>query len=86
MKRQSAITLSVDDKITDSRLQQIQRVRYEIYSEELQLSVAGLDHERKLLIDVMDRPAIHITAYSRETLAGAVRLNVNAVPMASPGH
>lgn len=64
----------------EADLEQIQRLRYQVYYKEMGLSLSGMDHARELLTDPLDVSAIHITAELGSDLVGAVRLNLNTVP------
>ena len=61
-------------------LEEIQKLRYQVYCKELQIALPGVDHQREMLPDSLDIPAIHITARIDYDLVGAVRLNLNTVP------
>jgi predicted GNAT family N-acyltransferase len=61
-------------------LEEIQKLRYQVYFKELQIDLPGVDHQRETLPDSLDVPAIHIAARIDSDLVGAVRLNLNTVP------
>lgn len=62
-------------------LEEIQKLRYQVYFKELRIDLPGADHQRETLPDALDLPAIHIGARIGSDLVGAVRLNLNTVPV-----
>ena len=60
---------------TDEELQQVFRLRYDVYVEELGATMAHADHHAKALHDEWDTTADIIGAWHNDELVGCVRLN-----------
>jgi predicted GNAT family N-acyltransferase len=60
---------------TEEELKEIYRFRYEIYVEELGYKLAYTDHERKVIVDPLDKTARIIGAFEEGKVVGTIRLN-----------
>lgn len=72
--------LTIHRASTIGEIVKIQMFRYQVYAAEMGMDLPGIDHQRRILADPLDRDATHIYAKAGENLAGSVRLNWNVVP------
>src|SRR5262245_59286827 len=80
MKRKSKTedrTMAIEIRLaqTEEELEAIYRFRYEIYVEELGYELAYTDHERKVIVDPLDKTARIIGAFEDGKVVGTIRLN-----------
>src|SRR6266581_4779607 len=57
-------------------LQQVYRLRYKVYVEEMGLNPAEADHRRRIITDSLDATGRILAAFSEGEVVGTIRLNL----------
>jgi predicted GNAT family N-acyltransferase len=71
---------SIQIGCTVEEIAEIKKLRYEIYATELGLDFPEVNHELRIVEDLLDHSGIHLYAMVEGRMAGAVRFNRNRVP------
>ena len=65
---------------TQEEILAIQKFRYSVYADEMNLEVPGIDHAEHTMGDPLDSSGLHIYATLHGAIAGVVRLNPGQAP------
>ena len=80
MKRQiSQETIQIGITKTEKEKNEIYRLRYQIYVEEMSWQVVSIDHSKKLLFDELDDWGILLYAKVGEEIIGTLRINIGTI-------